>query len=329
VPIDTYQTVFAKELKQFNREVPSNDKLQEVTRAMADDKDPLGLRDRENDIQGLTSAFKETPSGQELITLLMKPIANLRALFGAGIKAQLQKAWSDQILPAAKDIEKGYPFDDGQTEADLTKLSAYLNPVDGKFSQFYNNQIKKYFEESNGQLKPKQGADVQFTDDFVAYLNSAITLQKALYGTSQTPKFEYEFALKPVQGSLAEITIDGQKATSDATGSIKGTFPASGTDTGVLINFGPTSATTSGGSNSNSAPQPTSTGDSNSKKYQGTWGLFRFVDDGHPQKQPSGEYLLTYNIGGKSISATIKPSGGDLFDKNIFKSLKAPQAFLK
>jgi type VI protein secretion system component VasK len=301
-----------------------------VTQAMAKDEDPLKLRDRENDIQGLTGAFKETPSGQELITLLMKPIANLRALFGAGIKAQLQKAWNDQILPAAKEIEKGYPFEDGQTEADLTKLSAYLNPVDGKFSQFYNGQLKKYFDESNGQLKPKQGADMQFTDDFVAYLNSAISLQKALYGTSQTPKFEYEFALKPVQGALVEITIDGQKATSDATGSIKGTFPASGTDTGVFINFGSTSATTGGSTpatNSNSAPQPT--GDSSSKKYQGTWGLFRFVDDGHPQKQSSGEYLLTYTVGGKPISATIKPSGGDLFDKNIFRSLKAPQAFLK
>jgi len=330
VPIDTYQGFFANELRIFNTKVPTNDKLQEVTQAMAKDDDPLELRKRETDIQSLTGPFKETPSGQELTALLMKPIANLRNLFGAGIKTQLQKAWNDQILPAAKEIEKGYPFEEGQTEADLTKLSAYLNPVDGKFSQFYNGQLKKYFDEANGQLKPKQGAEVQFTDDFVTYLNSALSLQKALYGTSQTPKFEYEFALKPVQGALIEITIDGQKATSDATGSIKGTFPASGTDTGVLVNSGSTSAaTTSGGSNSNSASQPTSSADSNSKKYQGTWGLFRFVDDGHPQKQPSGEYLLTYNISGKSISATIKPSGGDLFDKNIFRSLKAPQTFLK
>jgi type VI protein secretion system component VasK len=57
--------------------------------------------------------------------------------------------------------------------------------------------------------------------------------------------------------------------------------------------------------------------------------LFRFVDDGKPQKQPGGEYLLTYTIGGQAVTATIKPSGGDLFDKNVFRSLKAPQSFIK
>ena len=70
-------------------------------------------------------------------------------------------------------------------------------------------------------------------------------------------------------------------------------------------------------------------GDTGSKRYPGTWGLFRFVDDGKPQKQPGGEYSLNYSIGGKPVTATIKPTGGDLFDKNIFRSLKAPQSFVK
>jgi len=79
--------------------------------------------------------------------------------------------------------------------------------------------------------------------------------------------------------------------------------------------------------------KPAATGPASSSKntYQGTWGLFRFVDDGNPQKQPTGEYQLSYNIDGKSIAATIKSSGADLFDKNktIFRSFKAPQTFLK
>jgi type VI secretion system protein ImpL len=332
VPIDTYQTIFATALKQFNLKVPTNDKLQEVTQAMGKDDDPLKLRDRENDIQGLTSAFKETPSGQELITLLMKPIGAVRDLFGQGIKAQLQKTWNDQLLPAAKELEKGYPFADGQTEVDLSKVSAYLNPVDGQFSQFYNGSLKKYFDEANGQVKPKQGAGIQFTDEFVAYVNNALAVQKGLYGTSQTPKFEYEFALKGAQNTLIDITIDGQKATADGTGSIKGTFPATGTDTGVFINLGSSGVTTTSGPsapNSNTAAKPASTGSADSKKYPGTWGLFRFVDDSHPQKQSTGEYSLSFSVGGKSVSATIKPSGGDLFDKTVFRSMKSPGTFLK
>jgi type VI protein secretion system component VasK len=64
-------------------------------------------------------------------------------------------------------------------------------------------------------------------------------------------------------------------------------------------------------------------------KEPGPWGIFRFVDRGKPQRQPGGEYNLSYSLGGKSVSATIKPSGGDLFDKTIFRQLKAPDAFIR
>jgi hypothetical protein len=43
----------------------------------------------------------------------------------------------------------------------------------------------------------------------------------------------------------------------------------------------------------------------------------------------SGEYKLTYTLGGKTVNASIKPTGGDLFDRNMFKSVRAPQNLLK
>jgi type VI protein secretion system component VasK len=57
--------------------------------------------------------------------------------------------------------------------------------------------------------------------------------------------------------------------------------------------------------------------------------LFRFFDAGSPAKQPGGEWLLTYTLGGKTVTATVKPSGEDLFDKNIFRSVRAPAKMLK
>jgi hypothetical protein len=38
---------------------------------------------------------------------------------------------------------------------------------------------------------------------------------------------------------------------------------------------------------------------------------------------------MSYSVGGKAFSATIKPSGGDPFDKSLFRNLKAPQTILK
>jgi type VI protein secretion system component VasK len=75
--------------------------------------------------------------------------------------------------------------------------------------------------------------------------------------------------------------------------------------------------------------QPATSSSAQPLRYPGNWGLFRFVDAGKPQKQAGGEYLLTYSVGGHPLTATIRPSGGDLFDKNIFRSLKAPQNILK
>nr|MBA2737317.1 hypothetical protein [Pyrinomonadaceae bacterium] len=247
--------------------------------------------------------------------------------------------------------EKGFPFEDSQTESDLNDLKVFLNPTDGKLSMFYKERLSTYFEESNGQLKVKETSKVQFSDEFIAYLNNAFNLRKSLFGTNPTPKFEYEFRLNPVKDALIEVKIDGQTITSEGTASTKLSFPAgTAAETGVFMSLASTSGTsstsgtalpTNSSANSSSANVNTtntskflqnsnvSSSSNEPLKFPGNWGLFRFIDAGAPQKQPGGEYLLTYNLGGKKVAAIVKPSGGDLFDKTIFRSLKAPQNLLK
>jgi len=59
--------------------------------------------------------------------------------------------------------------------------------------------------------------------------------------------------------------------------------------------------------------------------------LFKFFEagGGASKKQPSGEYLLTYKLGAKVVTASVKPSGGDLFDRSVFTSARAPQNLLR
>ena len=336
-PVEKYQNEIGKMFKDFNG--LSEDKIKSIALEMQKDEDPIKLRARETAVTNLLQGFSETPSSQELAALMQEPLANLRNFLGGGAKEQIVKIWNDQIMPAAKEIEKGYPFEDGQSESDLTKFSAFLAPGEGKFSKFYDDKLSKYFEEAGSQLKVKEDSEIKFTDEFVAYLNNAFALRKALFGTNPEPKFEYEFTLRPVKDAMVEVTIDGQKTTSEGTGSLKGTFPGgSSAETGVLINLASTSGTsaTSAAPSANSPAANVSTSGTPQTdtaaqplKYPGTWGLFRFVDAGGAAKQPTGEYLLNYTVGGKSVAATIKTSGGDLFDKNIFKQVKAPANFLK
>jgi type VI secretion system protein ImpL len=328
-PIAKYRGELGKVYNDFNG--VSEDRMKKIAEQMANDEDPIKIRARETAVTNLLGGFNETPSGQAAAAMLQRPIGNLKMLLGADAQGQLVKIWNEQILPDAKEIEKGYPFEDGASETDLTKLTAFLAPGEGKFSKFYDEKLSRYFEESNGQLKVKDTAELKFSDEFVAYLNNLMKLRKGLYSSGATPKFEYEFTLQPVKDAIVEISLDGQLVKSEGTGSIKGTFPAAGAaETGVLVNLGSTSGTTATAppSNSNTASGP-STPSSTSLKYQGNWGLFRFVDAARPQKQPGGEYLLSFSVGGKPVTATIKSSGDDLFDKSIFRQVRVPQNFLK
>ncbi|MGI9034804.1 MAG: type VI secretion IcmF C-terminal domain-containing protein, partial [Pyrinomonadaceae bacterium] len=118
--------------------------------------------------------------------------------------------------------------------------------------------------------------------------------------------------------------------------------PATSGDTGVVMNLGsmatePSAAATPLANNSNSNVNSNVTSSSSgtpsgasSLTFPGTWGLFKFFDAGSPKKQAGGEYLLIYKLGGKIVTATVKPTGDvDLFDRSVFTSVKTPQTFLK
>ncbi|MFN3329811.1 MAG: hypothetical protein ACK419_02680, partial [Pyrinomonadaceae bacterium] len=268
--------------------------MAQIAKDLSQDKDvKLKLRDSENAISNLLGPFNDTPSGQELASFLKKPLGNLRDFLGVGVANQIKKLWAEQILPKAKEVEKGYPFED-VGDADITKLSAYLNPVDGDLSKFYSDRLAKFFEEVDGKLKVKDNSEVKFSDEFVEYLNNAFRLRDALFGKNKTPSFSYEFKLQKVEGALVEVTIDGQKIDSSGTGSTNFKFPATSGETGVFMNLvSATGATTTTSTNTSSI---TTTEQSLSKKFPGTWGLFRFFEAGSPKKNPTGEYVLSYRL---------------------------------
>ena len=329
-PVETYATQLSNVHKSIAGKSDAELKKNGAEMAQDEGNDPLRLRPRETAITALLAPFSETPASQDVAAFLQQPIDNLKILLGAGANDKVKRQWTQEILPAANDVAKGFPFEDGASEADLAKLTAFLNPNDGKFTAFYK-EVAPFLEEADGKVKAKEGAPVQLNDEFVAYVNSALALQKALFGSSPTPKFEYEFKITPGAGGLVEVNIDGQTVNSEGTGSIKGSFPASGSaETGVIVRLisDPGSSAPAAGNSNTAAPAATSSG-SSPLTFPGNWGLFRFVDAGNPQKQAGGEYSLTYNVGGKTLSATIRPSGGDPFDKSLFRNLKAPQTIVK
>lgn len=302
------------------------------------------MADAEKKINTVADTFQGTAAGKDIATLLKKPFNNLKGFFGADEETQIRTAWAEQILPKAKEAEKGFPFEDSG-DADLTKLTAYLNPQSGTFSKFYDERLKKFFTESNGQLMIKEGTTVKFSDEFVKYLNSAFKLRESLYGKGATPAFKYSLTLQKVTDGTVEIAIDGQKLDSTGTGSQDFTFPAAGGETGAFMKFSSTSepvsttaATTTPSPSASASPKPnptakpaqspSSSSSGNEIREAGPWGLFKFFQKGSPQKSGT-DYVCNYKLGSKTISITFKPTGGDLFDRSVFTSSRAPQNIFK
>ncbi len=344
-PIESYESTLAKVATKFDGF--NTTKINQVSQELAkdDDKSFGELKDSSDKIKGMLKGF-DTNAGQTLAILFQQPIDNLKELLGASGRQQIEKNWKEKILAESGEIEKSYPFANGGSDIDLKKLSDFLNPKSGTLSTFYKSSLAQYFDETNDGVKPKEDSQVKFTDEFVVYLNNVLRLQKALYGNDgTTPKFDYEFTLGQVKDAIVEVTIDGQKVTSEGTGSNKLSFPASSGETGVFVNFASTSGTTTTSSppppppppsntNTNTAAAPSANSSTTSSsneplKFPGAWGLFKFFDAGSPQKQESGEYNLTYNFTGKSVTAKVKPTGGDLFDRKIFTAMRAPENIFK
>jgi type VI secretion system protein ImpL len=338
-PIEKYQVEVERVSNKFGKFTPNE--INQLTQDLAreDDKKFTELRDADSKVAALLKPFGEKSSTEALADLLKQPIGNLRALLGEGAQTQLAKTWTEKIAPEAKDMAKGFPFEDVQTEADLNKLKTFLNPVDGTLTKFYKENLEKDFDFANGVYKPKD-AD-KYSEAFVKYLNAAFRLRDVLFQKNQNPGYMYTFEIKPVTNTIIEGIVDGEEVKSGETKNIK--FPADGgKQVGVNLKISttgtPTStpalanSSTSNVSNSNSTPvpasTPVSTGGGNSGfaiEKKTTWGLFRFFNEGAPQQQ-SNSYILTY----KNVSVVITPSGGDLFDKNIFKALRdIPSGVLK
>lgn len=357
-PVDDYQSAIGNVANKFSGFSVTEINQLSVDLAKDDDKKFPELRAANGKINGMMNNFNATGTGQDIASLLKKPLENLNILLGAGGRESLEATWKNQLLPQAKELEKGFPFTDGQTETDLTKLTAYLNPESGDLSKFYkDNNLQKYFDGNPGQLKLKDSSTVKFSPEFVEYLNKMMLLRDALFGKGSTPNFEYEFKLSAITDGILEGTIDGQAVKSDATVKLK--FPAGGgTETGVNISYSPSGGTvsTSGttppapantaantatntATNTNSAPAPkpapkktetkTDSTSATSIKKPGIWGLFRFFNDGSPKPEATGEYTLTYTLGGKPVTAVVKASGGDLFNSALFKTARAPEKLLQ
>ncbi|MEZ5428864.1 MAG: type VI secretion system membrane subunit TssM [Pyrinomonadaceae bacterium] len=335
-PINSYIANLSDVYTAFKGFSPT--KIKQISQELAKDNDQefTELGDASDEIDGLVKNMESSDStaGKALANFFKQPLNELKQMLGADVKSQVEKQWKE-TLAASKEIEKDYPFNNGGSDIDLKKMSDFFKSK-GTLNNFFDDYLSPYLEKSDsGEVKPKDGAEIEFNEGFINYLNNAFRLQKALFAGGDEPKIQYTFALKPVENAIIEVTIDGQQVKSDGTGSNKMNFPAGSGQTGAIMKFASTAP-----ANSPETPVTNQTpnvvqnsgcaSSAESITCPGDWGLFRFFDKGNPpQNQENGEHQLTYSFGGKTVKATVNSSGLDVFNRSLFTSVRAPESIFK
>lgn len=287
----------------------SENQLQQTSQALLTGKDELGLQKAEQAVSTQLEAFKPA-AAQDVAALLKQPLQNLRAFLYGGGYEQIVRSWNEQIYPKAQSIESGYPFTESG-EASLTDLAAFLNPVNGQFTQFFNKNLASSFDDVQSQWKLKETGAIRFSDDFVKYLNNARRLREAMFANGgQQPEVAYDLTLQPVSNTDVVIEIDGTRleVRGNAPQSAKFIWPARSGSSGAKISVLPDG------------------GEAAERTFPGTWGLFRMIDTGSRGMSSGGQFQLVWNVGTTQVRATLRAaSATNPFQRSLYRDLRAPQ----
>ncbi|HVG19896.1 MAG TPA: type VI secretion system membrane subunit TssM [Blastocatellia bacterium] len=284
----------------------SGDQWAQASKTLLTTNDPKGFQKSEQAVKTLLEDMRNAnAAGSEAAKLLEQPLGNVRAIIVGDMREQIEKEWAEKLYATARALESGYPFKESSTEASLTDLAKFLNPVDGQLTLFFKEKLESSFEDANNQWKPKEGR-LKFSDGFVTYLNNARRVRDSLFQSrGKQPDFTYVLALQPpAAGALVEIQVDGNRV--DAQNSTQ-SFKWTGS----------------------SGAKITVSGDPSPRQFPGAWwSLFRMFEQGSPNKVGDNQYSLAWKVGATTVQARLQPPSpvNNPFDLKLFRDLRAPQS---
>lgn len=308
-PMSQYRAELRRVLDPL--EGASADQLAQTSKSLLTGKDELGIQKADQSVSNLLDGFK-TAAAVDVKNLLKQPLDNLRAMLYGGGYEQIERAWREQVYPKAHAMEAGFPFTDAG-ESSVTDLARFLNPANGQFSTFFNERLVASFDDAEGQWRLKETGAFKFSDGFVAYLNNARRLREALFANGgQQPEVSYDITLQSVPNTDVVVEIDGTRVETRGTSpaSAKFIWPARAGASGAKISVI--------GANGEAPAERT---------FPGAWGLFKMFNAGGASKTADNQFSLSWNVGGVSVRATLRPSStNNPFQRTLFTNLHAPQA---
>ncbi|HZW05313.1 MAG TPA: ImcF-related family protein, partial [Candidatus Nitrosotalea sp.] len=206
-----------------------------------------------------------------VIRLLKEPAVASQAAIGGAGKMGLN-AGGRQFCQQLDALRGSFPFNPTGPDLPLEQLSAVLAPtVNSAMQTFYSTRLSQYLIKQGSTYVANDSAAIKLSPGFVAFFNRAKRLSDAVYPNgSATPSVPY--SLRQVASTVDGLAIKVGNETLAGNGQQK--------------NF-----TWTGSATENILPTIKENPEGN---FSGTWGLFRFMTDGHAASKGSGIYDLEF-----------------------------------
>jgi type VI secretion system protein ImpL len=279
------------------------DGLGEPSKSILTAKEGESLQKAEQQVGNLLATFT-TPAASDAARALRQPLGRIRDMGNVGELDQITQTWRNQLFPLATRVQSGFPFT-GAGEASLTELAGFLNPQDGKFTQFYKEKLAGSFEDVGGQFKLRESGAFRLAPEFIKYLNDVRQIQEAFFpNNAKEASFNGTITL---DGSASDAVIEvGNERISSTQPSVKFNWPPKGGASGARI------SSASGG-------EP--------RQWAGEWGLFQMLLAGSGgSTAPQGDqYQLNWRVGTTAVRAKLSTDKNPFQLLNLFKQIKAPE----
>jgi type VI secretion system protein ImpL len=278
--------------------------LGEPSKSVLTTREGETLQKAEQQVGNLLGTFT-TSAASDAARALRQPLGRIRDMGNVGELDQITQMWRNQLFPLATRIQSGFPFT-GAGEASLTELAGFLNPQDGKFTQFYKEKLSGSFEDVGGQFKLKESGAFRLAPEFIKYLNEVRQIQEAFFPNGAK---EASFSgTMTIDGTSGDAVIEiGNERISTTQPSVKFNWPSKGGASGARI------STQSGG---------------DPKQWAGEWGLFQMLvagSGGSTAPQSDQQYHLTWRVGTSVVKAKLSTDKNPFQLLNLFKQIKAPE----
>ena len=242
----------------------------QVTQALS------AAQDANGSVTQLAQKFRVDPQFHvESVTqaLLVQPIDHAQALIKRGPKEALNEGGHKLCADFAQIADK-FPLNSASSQdVPLDRLNAMLAPGTGELWKFYSASLAQYLPKQGARYVATAAGSVKISPDFEAFFNRAAALSDTIYANG-SPTPHMTFSLKQSSTNIEGLALKIGNDSLSGTGQQK-SFTWSGTpeDVQVMARDLPI----------NNYPA-------------GSWAVFRFIYDGHPQNKNATTTEINYTV---------------------------------